>query len=839
MVTYHRVKLTRSGILARNRVKKPVPRKTLRRFAPRLLVVAALVTAYGVWIYVNADASLSADLGKRIVNDITGLNPIQVGRVAAPTSVEQISQLLRSSTGPVSIGGARCSMGGQTALAGSLHLDMRKMNKLVSLSKAEQLVTVQAGMRWRDLQDQIDPHDLAVQIMQTYSTFTVGGTLSVNAHGRYMGRGPVVQSVRAIKVVLASGEVVDASRDQNAQIFWGAIGGYGGLGVIAEATLELAPNTKVKRQTETMATTEYGAFFREHIQSDPNVVFHNADLHPPDFDTLRAVSWVNTDDALTDEQRLIPRDDVYRWTPLLINKTGLLPFGYAIRKHILEPIFYAKAAVNWRNHEASYDVRELEPADRSDSTYVLREYFVPIEQLDAFVPKLRAIFQKHDVNVINISIRYASADPGTLLAWARGETFAFVVYYEQGTTSEAIAAVGKWSREMVDAAIAVGGTYYLPYQVHSPREQFVRAYPRAEEFFMLKAKLDPELRFQNTLWDAYGPKPHAELERTLAQLPRYHKPEGQTLLTVPEWYLVFNPLEYANHLQHGRPSDSFPYVASLTEYWSLYKRVLRASAGVYPDNSEYLTMLRVIGVSTTAEFLIKGAYEATIGRLARWTSDGAQSVEDQTIASAHKAYSDLIFHEPWYAFEFLPWVSKIWRDSAFLGPSLIRRTERKLAFSLEFVVKAGYAKLIELAAGSAYDAPEETVLLAVQANALSDLQVDPRVKVVSSVGDGTHVISVPRWGPFTEILPKLAQRGVRFIEIAGNDDIAISVIKRRYPVGTHASQNSAHGQHLFDSKLVSDASRFRSVSLVPVAQLTDFLRDLPASASKLEHLYDY
>lgn len=808
-------------------------KKRRRRPLLRLLVIALLIAAWGTLLYWKADDSLATDLKQRTVNDITRLNPIQVGRVVAPKSVEQIAELLRTSQGPVSIGGARCSMGGQTAAPGSLHLDMRQMNKLVSLSKEERLVTVQAGMRWRDLQEQIDPHDLAVKIMQTYASFTVGGTLSVNAHGRYMGLGPVVQSVRALKLVLGSGAIVNASRDENAEIFWGAIGGYGSLGVIAEATLEVVPNEKVKRVTATMDTTEYGRFFREHIKRDAKVVFHNADLHPPDFDTVRAVSWVRTDEALTDEARLIPQDDDYAWTPLLINKAGLW-LGGGFREYVLEPLFYASDAVTWRNHEASYDVRELEPADRSESTYVLREYFVPIGKLDEFVPKMRAIFDAHDVEVVNISIRYATSDPGTLLAWARGETFAFVVYYRQDTTPEAIAEVGKWSRELIDAVIAAGGTYYLPYQNHATREQFLRAYPRAPELFALKAKLDPQLRFQNAMWEAYGPQPHAELHAALAKLDHYDKPEGQTLLTVPEWYLVFNPVEYAAHLRAGRPGDTFPLIESVSEYWRLYKRVLRASAGVYPDNAEYLTMLRVIGVSTTAEYLIKAAYEATLGKLARVISGGSDSKEEAIIASAHSAYADLIFHEPWYAFEFLPWVKKIWSETSVLGPSFIRRTERKLAFSLEFIVKAGYAELIGFAAGSAYDAPQEVVYAAVEATSPSDLAVDPRVKVVRSFGDGTHIVSIPRWGPFTELVPKLAARGVRFLEIAGNDDVALSVIRP-----SNAPQLRGMGQRVFDSKIVSDGSRVRTVLLVSVSQLSYALNTLASKDAQLEHIYDY
>jgi FAD/FMN-containing dehydrogenase len=725
-------------------------------------------------------------------------------------------------------------MGGQTATPGSLHIDMRQMNKLVALSKEERLATVQAGMRWRDLQEQIDPQGLAVKIMQTYSTFTVGGTLSVNAHGRYMGLGPVVQSVRSIKLVLANGDVVTASRDENAELYWGAIGGYGALGVIAEATLELVPNEKVKRVTQTMDTPEYAAFFRAHVRSDPNVIFHNADLHPPDFDTLRAVSWVRTDEPLTNNDRLIARDEAYKWTPLLINKVGLYPLGGAFREHVLEPIFYRSNVVTWRNHEASYDVRELEPQDRSESTYVLREYFVPAANLDAFIPKMRDIFQKRDVDVVNISIRYATSDPGTMLAWARGDTFAFVVYYRQGTTPEAIAKVRTWSREMVDAVVAAGGTYYLPYQNHATREQFLRAYPRAPELFALKAKVDPQLRFQNAMWDLYGPQPHAELRAALGKLDHYQKPEGQALLTVPEWYLVFNPVEYAEHLKAGKPSDSFPFVESVREYWSLYKRVVRATGGVYPANAEYLTMLRVIGVSTTVEYLVKAAYEATFGRVARLLSTGSVSREEQLIAEAQAAYAELIFHEPWYAFRFLPWVARMWSETPLFGGNFIRRTERKLAFTAEFVVKAGYAKLIGFAAGTAYEAPQELVYAAVEAANAADLDVDPRLTVVRSFADGTHILSIPRWGPFTEIVPKLAARRVRFLEIAGDDDIAVSVIKPR-----NAPKLAGMGQRMFDSKIVSDAERVRTVLFVPVRQLSEVLNGLAGKGARLEHIYDY
>ena len=66
-------------------------------------------------------------------------------------------------------------------------------------------------------------------------------------------------------------------------------------------------------------------------------------------------------------------------------------------------------------------------------------------------------------------------------------------------------AVAVWTRELIEAAIAQEGTYYLPYQAHATPEQFHRAYPRARELLALKRRLDPENRFRHVLWNTYAP----------------------------------------------------------------------------------------------------------------------------------------------------------------------------------------------------------------------------------------------------------------------------------------------------------------------------------------------
>jgi hypothetical protein len=53
--------------------------------------------------------------------------------------------------------------------------------------------------------------------------------------------------------------------------------------------------------------------------------------------------------------------------------------GKWTREHIVDPLIFRGNPITWRNYESSYDVSELEPTSREASTYVLQEYFVPVD----------------------------------------------------------------------------------------------------------------------------------------------------------------------------------------------------------------------------------------------------------------------------------------------------------------------------------------------------------------------------------------------------------------------------------------------------------------------------
>jgi FAD/FMN-containing dehydrogenase len=800
------------------------------RFLGYLLAGYAVVITLVVWI--AGDGDFAGQLHENVVNDITELNPVPMASVVTPHSIEEIVAAIQGSSGPISIGGGRFSMGGQTAIDNGLQLDMREFDDVVAFDASQQQITVQSGISWRELQEYVDPHDLSVKIMQTYANFSVGGSLSVNVHGRYIGHGPIISSVRAIQLVLADGTVMPASREENPELFFAAIGGYGGIG-IAEVTLDLAVNDRVGRQTTTMPVSEYGEHFATNIRDNKQVIFHNADMYPPAFEVVRDVSWYVTDEDLTIDERLIATDETYWLLPKMVSFSNSSGFGKWTRKAIIDPLYYAWDRVAWRNWEASYDVRELGEGDRSEKTWVLQEYFIPVENFDRFVPKMRDIFNKHEVDVVNVSIRHALPDPDSYLSWARNEVFAFVVYHSQGTTNADRQHVGVWTREMIDAIIAENGAYYLPYQPHATVDQFRAAYPDADKYFAIKRNVDPGNRFQNKLWEKYYPTKRSQVREYLDSLEGYSKGEDQTFLTVPEWYLVFNPNEYADFLERGNNPSAFPFWKSIDEYWSLYDRVSALSEGLYPDNPEYQMMLWVIGVSTTAEFIAKGAYENTIGRLTRWTAS-EDTPEDLLIQEAHGAYGELIYYEPWYVFPFADYAGRIWSDTPFFGKNMIRKLERKLMFTGEFAFKSLYAKAIGFGSQATYGPSEGIVTMHIVADAAKLASIDSRIEILRDFGDGDLVVTAPRWGGFTEVMPKLAAAGVRFVEINGNDEIVFTTTEAE---GSRAVP--AHSQLLFNSMVISPTGMKRSAYVVRIEHLAEALNSLAPNSIQLEHVFDY
>lgn len=311
------------------------------------------------------------------------------------------------------------------------------------------------------------------------------------------------------------------------------------------------------------------------------------------------------------------------------------------------------------------------------------------------------------------------------------------------------------------------------------------------------------------------------------------RPEDQTYLTFPEWYIVYSADELAADLVKHPPSH-FPFFASVWQYWKGYAGVCAVTKDTYEFNSGYHLMLYVIGASFTLENGVKGIYEGTVGRLTEWLSSDELTPEDALARQYAKEYGDFIHAIPWFDFPYLEKLRALWTTTGWWGPNPIRKWERKLALSTEFIGKAAYGALIGWGNQATYGASATEIYVVVEgitAEILADL---PDVHLVERIDDQRAMITIPHYQPFTDRVPELAARGVRFVEFAGNDHVMLSAFAPR-----DWRYNLADAELMFAMDVLIDPTRQRIGLNIPVTTLHSVLAEMKQQGITVEHIYDY
>lgn len=301
-----------------------------------------------------------------------------------------------------------------------------------------------------------------------------------------------------------------------------------------------------------------------------------------------------------------------------------------------------------------------------------------------------------------------------------------------------------------------------------------------------------------------------------------HRVESATYLTYPEWHIVFAYDDYAKVLEQGAPHE-FGYFRSVSGFWSALCN-LTQTADNHGGAPETKNMVYVIGVSFTAELIAKAAYEETIGRLFVWI-DG-RSASDDASAQMARDYAEFLHQIPWYKYDFPSDIAEL----KAIGPLTLRDRERQIALGLEFGTKTQYAKAIAKAVEAAGQA-KLTIRTIVHDLSVEELRSIDGVTVIRATPQGTE-IDTPRYAAFTDILKQIAAKGGRISEIAGNDEIMLTITGQTRP------------DFLADLPVLASLPRqgyddLRWLVTVQLRDLHTVITALEGSDATLEHIFDY
>jgi hypothetical protein len=329
--------------------------------------------------------------------------------------------------------------------------------------------------------------------------------------------------------------------------------------------------------------------------------------------------------------------------------------------------------------------------------------------------------------------------------------------------------------------------------------------------------------------EAHRPLSAAERQSISAEFPAYSsRGREQTYLTLAEWYQVYSYNEFGDFLAGGGRQTDFPFLRAIENFWDTYFLSLRKSRNE-EFNWQYNFVSWVIGVNLTIEYGVKFAYENTIGRLTQLLA-GSDTEADRFIAKSWNSFAKTLYQTTWYHYPYFSDLCGVWREAALFNRQFARNAERKIAFSVSYLIKGLYAQFWLLTA----EQKENQTLSLVQVENRASLDGD-RVKILKELSGNRFLIETERYSGFKTALSKLLEQDVRFLEIMGHQTIALGYLSKS-ETEPFAAAEIIDKRELFYQP---EGFKYRVTLDVRVDSLRQSLRLIRESGSKFEMIYDF
>ncbi len=163
------------------------------------------------------------------------------------TQIATLMQLAQQHRVPVTTRGGGLTTEGESVAFGGVLLDMTGMSRVRHIDKAALTVRTEGGIFWHLLAEALRREGLDYHSAPLNLTSSVGGTLGVGGIDVNSSKfGCSADQAVALQVVTPTGEIVECSDEENAELFQRVILGYGQFGIITEATLRVREYTPLR-----------------------------------------------------------------------------------------------------------------------------------------------------------------------------------------------------------------------------------------------------------------------------------------------------------------------------------------------------------------------------------------------------------------------------------------------------------------------------------------------------------------------------------------------------------------------------------------------------------------
>ena len=421
-----------------------------------------------------ADASLggvSADDVRR--TNWSGNYTYQAAHLDQPANVEEVEPLVTSIPHSKALG-SRHSFNGIGDTTGH-QISLKQLDGM-TLDREAHTVTLGAGLSYGKLAPWLDAQGFAVHNLASLPHITVAGACSTATHGSGTHNGNLSTAVTAIEFVSSDGRARTLSRRENPQEFEGAVVGLGALGIITSLTLKVVPSFQI-------AQVVYQDLSFDQLEHNLDNIFSSG------YSVSLFTDWQN-----------------HRATQVWLKQrsSGVanphLPelfYGATLQKTELHPLPGHSAENCTEQMGVPGPWYERLPHFRmnftpSSGAELQTEYFVPRSQAYQAILAVEELRDQITPHLFVSEMRTIAADNLWLSMAYQRDSLAFHFTWEPDP--EAVLPV----LSLIEGKLRPFQARPHWAKLHTvPAQQLRQLYPRFDDFQKLRARLDPEGRFQN------------------------------------------------------------------------------------------------------------------------------------------------------------------------------------------------------------------------------------------------------------------------------------------------------------------------------------------------------
>jgi decaprenylphospho-beta-D-ribofuranose 2-oxidase len=378
---------------------------------------------------------------------------------------------------------------GDSALAEQL-VSSRFLDNFLELDEQQKVLRCGAGVKLGDILSVCIPRGLFLPVLPGTNAVSVGGAIAADVHGKnHHLDGSFCTHVKKINLVLASGELVTCSEQENADLFRATCGGMGLTGVIVDASLSLDSISSSYIDQRSLVANNLRECF-EHIEDNANSKYSVAwlDCLATDKNLGRSVLYLGEHSASKNRKT----DTMYRErsglgipfsTPsFLLNKTTMSLFnasyfGVQKRKKSAATLdcdnyfFPLDSIPNWNRLYGSKGFLQYQFVIPSDGAF------------EGITSVLEKISEKGKGSFLTVLKKFGEANENLLSFPKSGYTLTLDFKNEL--------ALFPLLEELDRIVLAHDGRLYLAKDARMSEEVFKASYPNWERFMTIKNKYDP------------------------------------------------------------------------------------------------------------------------------------------------------------------------------------------------------------------------------------------------------------------------------------------------------------------------------------------------------------